>query len=143
MTRTATSPGLSERARALRQGGRSRASTGGDRRVFYVAHPVGDDHVENAARARRWFVWLLGRYPDDALCMSWLPYVELTDDRDPESRRRGMEDDLAVLARCDGLILVGGILSPGMSYELALAQRLGLTVIDLLSLGAEPPEVAP
>jgi hypothetical protein len=109
------------------------------RRLAYVAHPIGKDVSNNLARARRWFVWLWHRHPELSLCMPWLAPCEVLDDQDPETRRRGLEDDLIVLGRCDLIILVGGELSPGMATELATARRLGLAQIDYLYLGAEPP----
>jgi hypothetical protein len=129
------SPGISDTARRLR----GEALGRGDRRVAYIAHPVSGDVEENLARARRWFQWLWYRYPDLALCLPYLAPCEIFEPDDEAATRRGVQDDLAILARSDVIILVGGHLSPGMA-ELALAQRLGLSVLDHTSLGEEPPE---
>lgn len=128
---------LSDTARRLRED----ALTRGERRVGYMAHPVGRgmEVGDNLARARRWFRWAWYRYPGLALHVPWLAPCEIFDPEDEGARRRGIQDDLAILVRCDVVILVGGVLSPGMATELALAQRIGLSVIDHLALGAEPP----
>jgi hypothetical protein len=110
------------------------------RRIWYVAHPVGDgpDRASNVARAKRWVRWLIGRYTECAISVPWLPYVELLDES-PENRARGIGDDLAVLRRCDTIVLVGGVVTPGMKAELEEARHRGLEVLDLTHLGAEPP----
>lgn len=117
--------------------------------IYYLAHPVGaatDAEVKaNLARARLWLLWLIEREPDIAFCASWLPYLDvLTDDGGP-MRARGLRDNCAMVARCDGIVLCGGRVSSGMDAELA---RFKLTrpsfvaahgVADLTSLGALPP----
>lgn len=50
-----------------------------------------------------------------------------------------MRDDLAMLRRCDGIVLCGGRLSKGMALELEAAREAGLWVISLLNIGAQPP----
>jgi hypothetical protein len=126
--------------------------------LWYVAHPVAPpcacgmmpstpkDAVEcNLDRARLWFRWLLDAAPNVALIASWMPYVEVVPDGDPKWRERGMRDNLAVVTRCDGIILVGGRLSGGMTAELAASRpRAGIaTMCDLLHLGTHPPAVMP
>lgn len=107
----------------------------------YVAHPVGAgaDRADNIQRAIRWHAYLVGAYEDRVLSMPWLPYV-LSLPETAACRARGMRDDMVGLALCSELILVGGHLSPGMREELTYARRSGLRVVNLLELGAEPPE---
>jgi hypothetical protein len=109
------------------------------RPVAYVAHPIGGDVAGNLARALRWLRWLIDRHPTMAFSVPWHPYCLALDNQNNAHRARGIEDDLAVLARCEVIVLVGGRLSPGMSIELDRARVLGLEVIDYLDLGAEPP----
>lgn len=47
------------------------------------------------------------------------------------------------LETVEGVVLVGGRVSAGMAAEAAKARELRLNVIDLTSLGEEPPEVIP
>ena len=156
------------------------------RPVFYVAHPVaypckcrmrrGDtlphetleaEALCNLARAKRWLRWLLER-TDVALCAPWMPYVEILPDGG-EWRERGLLDDCAMAARCDGIILCGGRISSGMERNwdavrdgllkrrhadtLALLHSRGLGgvsanppspmvsswLVDITKLGPEPP----
>lgn len=109
------------------------------RPVWYVAHPVGGDVVGNLSRVRDWLRFLLDEYPDTAFTIPWLAYVEVLDESLDAHRIRGIRDDLAMLERCDGLVLVGGRISPGMELELTHATEHGLQVIDLLYLGKEAP----
>lgn len=108
--------------------------------LIYVAAPVGrgPERAANLERARRWFPWLVRQHPDDALLAPWMTYCQVLDET-PENRARGMRDDLEVLRHCDGIALVGGILSPGMAGELTLAHARQMTVFDYLHLGPEPP----
>jgi len=110
-------------------------------KLTYLAHPVGSDadRAANLERVRRWFRWALDEYLDSAIVVPWLPYCQNLAET-PDNRKRGIRDDLAVLSRCDAILLCGGWLSPGMDAELTLARKLGLEVINRLCLGNEPPE---
>ena len=113
-------------------------------RVFYVAHPYGAK-THNIARAKRWYLWLINEYlpvtfdEPIALLSQWMVECELLDDGDPETRARAIARDEELGRRCNGIILVGGELSPGMKAELAAVESTGGEVINLLSLGLEPP----
>ena len=117
--------------------------------VWYVAHPVGAPTVEgvlaNLERAERWLRWLILYEPDIAFSMPWLPYLRVLSDADAAMRARGLRDDCAMVARCDGIVLCGGRVSDGMQQEL---DRFLITrpqavsydgVADLIALGDEPP----
>jgi hypothetical protein len=106
--------------------------------VVYMAHPIGGDPEGNLARARRWMRWILDHYPMVAVCVPWLPYVEVLDDYDPEHRDRGVRDDLEILKRCDEVWLVGDRVSPGMEAEKWLAISLGKVVVDFTQTGLVP-----
>lgn len=107
--------------------------------VWYVAHPVVGDVAGNVARARRWLRWLIDQEPLRAFCCPWIPYVEVLPDADAQQRERGLRDDEAMAARCDGIVLVGGRISSGMRREMLATAAAGGRVVDLTGLGAEPP----
>ncbi len=111
--------------------------------VYYTAHPLGTglERTANIARAKRWLAWLLKTYPDDAFVLPWVPYAEVLPDCS-SSHTRGLRDDLDVLARLDGICLVGGKLSPGMLVErnYHIETRVEPRILNLLHLGAEPPK---
>lgn len=89
-------------------------------RVLYVAHPLGQGKERRKANLTilqtEWFPWLLAKHPNDALSCSWPMYAACLDEE--TSRSRGLRDDLAVLAKCDGIILCGLKITEGMMEEL-------------------------
>ena len=111
--------------------------------VVYLAHPVGAPTLDgidaNLSRACRWLRALVDA-TDWSICASWMPYVDaLAEDR---YRARGLADDLAVLERCDAIVLAGGRVSAGMAIERDHAAACGLRVIDLTACGEEPSDAA-
>jgi len=106
--------------------------------VVYMAHPVSGDVEANLRNARAWLAFLV-QTTEWSVCVSWMPYVEAL--AEAPFRERGLADDLAVLERCDAVVLVGGAMSPGMAHEREHADACGLQVADLLSIGREPPQV--
>lgn len=106
--------------------------------VVYLAHPVapiegGPTVAQNVENALVWLRAIVLAVPDFAVCAPWIPYVQaLTDSGLPTCpiRARGMADDLAVLERCDAILLVGGRLSLGMGIELMHARKIGIPSID-------------
>lgn len=107
--------------------------------IYYVAHPVSGDVKQNLINVKLWIRWLIDTYPEHAFIAPWITYVEVLDDSNPVHRARGMRDDLLVIPRCDGIVLVGGLLSSGMAHELDAARMAGKHVLDLLHLGTLPP----
>lgn len=70
----------------------------------------------------------------------WLvPLLLGADDRDAVTRERALGLNDRVVARCDGVVLAGGRISPGMEREIAAIEAAGGWVADLTSLGDEPP----
>lgn len=119
--------------------------------VAYLAHPVGapdEAGVQaNVQRGLRWLRWLVER-TDLAVTAPWVGHVLafLGTDADANAgtgavhpiRARGMRDNLAVVDRCDLVVLCGDRVSSGMAEERdggAIAS-CDLTVYGL----AEPPQ---
>lgn len=106
--------------------------------LLYMAHPIAGDVPANMARAKRWLRWL-GAHVDNAVMIA--PYLhdlelEVTRDHVPAERELGLRRCVAAVAICDGIVLVGGRISPGMQREMASAR----TVYDLTELGPVPPD---
>lgn len=94
----------------------------------------------NLARARRW-LWWLRSHTAWSVCAPWIPAVQAAIDNGADEateRARGLADDLAVLGRCDAIVLCGGRISAGMAIERDHAIAHGLAVIDLSMAGPEP-----
>lgn len=109
------------------------------RPIFFVAHPVGGDVAGNLARTFRWLRWLTETHPYRIYTVPWVAEVMTFDDANPSERAASIERNRAIIGRCDGIVLVGGRISTGMSIELAAAQAHQLDVLDLTYLGEEPP----
>jgi hypothetical protein len=107
-------------------------------KVVYVAHPLGSgpDREANRQKATRWVKWVAesGHAP----IADWILLSGVWEET-PETRVRGLAIDVALVARCDEVWLVGGRVSPGMSVEADAARRAGILVIDKTDLGPEPP----
>lgn len=111
-------------------------------KVIYLAHPAGADtpeeHLANLARAKRWFRW--AAFQGVAVIADWIIYCEVWDDFDEAQRAMGLDHDDAMIARCDEYWMVGGRISKGMDRGRSKAWAEGMEVVDLTSLGDEPPE---
>lgn len=113
--------------------------------VLYVAHPLGKglERDRNLNRVENWLGYLLKKHPNDALVLSWPMYAAVLDEH--TSRERGMRDDLAILSKCDGILLCGAFISPGMLEELThyvkLRAERGAPINVYSYVGSEyPPE---
>lgn len=107
-------------------------------RVVYVAHPLGGgpDRERNRENAAKWVAWVAMQ--GHAPIADWI-ILSGEWDESPTNRARGIAIDLALVARCDELWLVGGRVSTGMQQEADEAIRLGKGVFDLTGLGVMPP----
>ncbi len=87
-------------------------------RMFYMAHPVAGDVYGNIVKAKGWLRLLQDAYPRDAVFIApWITDVELYDDSNPFMRAAGLRRCMAVIERCDGLVLAGTVVSSGMAEE--------------------------
>jgi hypothetical protein len=132
------------------------------REIVYVAHPLGKDVVGNSQRVVRWLDWLCDREPDVSFLCPWLAYVhvhllrqqtltptghlteltkEILSDAGHPFRDRAMRDNLRTAEACQGIVLCGGEITPGMWKELAVVRHPHIAgwVSDLTELGPEPP----
>jgi hypothetical protein len=111
--------------------------------IWYMAHPVAGAASANAARALRWLAWLRKREPEACIIAPWLAAILAgDDDEDPKQRARGLRESALVASQCDGVVLVGGVVSEGMQGELDACAENGGMVCDLTALGDEPPSDA-
>lgn len=90
------------------------------------------EHLENLARAKRWFAWIAEG--GNAVIADWIIYCEVWNDFDPCHRERGF----ALIRRCDEYWMVGGRVSSGMARGRAVAEAAGVPVVDMTPYGEEP-----
>lgn len=148
------------------------------RQVLYVAHPVAPTEAEieyaklsigklpewgltpisaaiqqNLQRALRWLAWLRKSFPETTFIAPWISVIQsVGGDGTPEEREAGLVDDCAVVERCDGIVLVGGMVSSGMRREMEHGAAFrestkvlhhGMTFVfgiyDLTGLGSDVP----
>jgi len=109
-------------------------------RVIYMAHPVSGDVHRNLAHAQLWYRRIQDVNPLVSLCAHWMVTVWVRTDEPytEESYDLHLRWDEAVVARCDGIVLVGGKITRGMARERAVIQEAGKTVYDLTHLGDSP-----
>lgn len=82
------------------------------RPVLYLAHPLAGDITHNLASVRAWHRLLMASEPDVAIIAPWIAAVEAgADDNSPEARDRGLRDAVAIVSRCDGIVLWPGLRS--------------------------------
>ena len=106
--------------------------------VWYLAHPVSGDPVGNAMRAVQWLRWLTERDCGRIYIAPWVATVLAFSHLDlsspgPDGQQTWVsfvEDDEEIVRRTNGILLVGGRVSPGMARECAAAVAAGLSVVD-------------
>jgi hypothetical protein len=107
-------------------------------KLIYVAHQFGGNPT-NLDRAEAWVAWLCSRF--DALFWApWIPLCRHWPDSG-DTRKRGLELDLLAIERSDGIITVGGQMSPGMYIERDHAAAHGVSLWDVSDF-ATPEELA-
>lgn len=110
-------------------------------KVVYIAHPLNAPTREgieaNRANAAKWCAWAARQ--GVAPVADWIILTGQWEES-AANRELGLRIDLALVARCDAVWLVGGRVSSGMQLEADEARRLGVPVVDLTYLGLLPAE---
>lgn len=102
------------------------------KRIAYIAHPIGGN-VEENLKSLRAVIYNINKYEKDTVpfCPYYADVVSL-DDNDPLQRARGIANDVAILTRpgmVDELRLYGDRISAGMKEEAAIARAMGIPII--------------
>lgn len=126
--------------------------------VLYLAGPLRGDGSAEAIRLNQERMMGKARIIQDLLPRAALvvPHgnFAFVDESGPgglEARTRVLDACVRLLLRCDGLILCGTVLSPGMAHEKRAAERAGIPIVhmpdaSLHGLPAQhhrPPEIHP
>lgn len=112
-------------------------------KVWYLGHQFAADtrrgELRNLESTEAWLAALSCAEPSTAIIAPWVTGLraQIEDDRDPAARARAMERNLAVVRRCDGIVLCGPRLSRGMRDELRAALEHDLAISWLI--GRELP----
>ena len=106
--------------------------------VLYLAGPLRGDGTAEAIRRNQVRMMARARLIQDLLPRAVLvvphgnfAYVDESGPGGLDVRARVLEACERLLLRCDGLILCGTVLSPGMAHEKAAAERAGLPIVQL------------
>jgi hypothetical protein len=107
-------------------------------RVLYLAGPLRGDGTPEAIRRNQTRMMARARLiqdllPEAALVVPHANFAYL-DESGPEGaavRARVLDACERLLLRCDGMILCGAVLSPGMAREKAAAERAGIPILVL------------
>ena len=60
-------------------------------RLIYLAHPYASDPINNLARAKRWYKWIIDNHPDVCVIAPWLTEV-MKDDFTPAQVQTAFDD---------------------------------------------------
>jgi hypothetical protein len=114
--------------------------------LIYMAHPVrpidGETLAGNIERAEAWLVWCQRNFPAWVVIAPWLAELRaygLDEEGEREQRAAGMARQLEVVRRCDGVVLVGGRVSPGMREEARTSLLSGREVHKVMYSDDPPP----
>lgn len=101
-------------------------------RVIYLAHPVSGNVEENLRQAKLWYAAVQEANPGDAITVPWYATCAIYDNYAAVDYDLWLRRDCAVVERCDGIVLVGPIVSIGMRRESGHAKiiwdRTGLPI---------------
>jgi hypothetical protein len=101
------------------------------RKLIYVAHPLGDgpDRALNVVRGSKWAAWAAeqGVLP---VC-TWIVLATQWPE-DDEHRTAGLQIDCGLIDRCDEVWLCGPRVSKGMHVEATHAKKVGVPVFVLV-----------
>ena len=99
-------------------------------KICYIAHAIGGDVPQNLADLRRIIRLINSTEPDIVPFCPYYADVVSLDDNIPEERKRGIENDQAILRSgiVDELWLTGVKFSPGMQAEVLIAQEMGIPI---------------
>lgn len=92
--------------------------------MIYVAHHLAGDVAGNCDRAEWFLAQLMAANPDETFILPWVSYVraglKLFESPDGEKafRDRCLRDDIEIARNCNGIVLCGPVVSPGMQLEL-------------------------
>lgn len=103
--------------------------------IAYIAHPISGNIEANLADICRIVKKINLQYP---MIMPFVPYyadVVAMDDRIPEERARGIQNDVEIINRKipDQLWLTGKTISPGMEAEAEAARANGIPVYNYIN----------
>ncbi len=114
------------------------------KRVVYLCHPLNAPTREgieaNRKEAARWAAFF-ATYFDVAPECSWIVLTGELEETS-ENRATGLAVDLALVERCDELVMVGPRVSDGMKLESQHALMRGLPVYNLVGLPREAETIA-
>lgn len=114
------------------------------KRVIYLAHqlnaPTREGIETNRKSAARWAAFLATHFDVAPEC-SWIVLTGEFEET-AENRERGLKIDLALVAKCEEVVMVGPRVSDGMRIEANHAHSIGRPVYNLTSIGMDPETVA-
>lgn len=114
------------------------------KRVIYLAHqlnaPTREGIEANRAAAAQW-AGFLSRYFEVAPECSWIVLTGVWEET-PENRELGIKVDLALVEKCEEVVLVGPRVSSGMLTEARHARIKGIPVANMTGLPMDPMTIA-
>lgn len=101
-------------------------------KIVYIAHPLSGDIPGNLEKVKNIIRQINLTESDIVPFAHYFVDCHALDDTIPEERERGIKNDIALMKAgfINELWLYGDRISAGMGHEIALALKLGITVIS-------------
>lgn len=103
-------------------------------KIVYVAHPVGSDVEGNLKKLEFIYRFITKVYPDVIPFIPYYATVKSLNDKNPDERKIGMEQNHEFFKRkmFDELWICSKRISPGMQVEIDLANEMGIPVVTMV-----------
>lgn len=101
-------------------------------KIVYIAHPIGGDVEGNLKRIREIVLSINQSNPNVVPFVPYYADVVSMDDSNPEHRKRGIRNDMAILSRkgmVDEMWLFGHTISNGMRQEVYTALHFKIPIV--------------
>lgn len=98
------------------------------KKLVYICSPLRGNYEKNTQNARDFCAWVMLNYPDKVPIAPHIYFTQFLNDTNPNERSLGLEAGLAILEKCDEVMVFGDYISEGMAAELERASELGIPV---------------
>ena len=114
---------------------------GSSTKMLYLSHPLSastdEERQRNRENATRWAAFIAW-HCKVAICADWIVLSSVW--TEAQGRELGLKLDCEQVRRCDGIVVVGGRITSGMTIEIDAGKAWNKPICDLTSLGYQAPD---